>query len=450
MVEFGTAGIRGNTVERVTPAVALSVGRAMATEASEIVLGRDGRTTSRALAHAAAAGLMSGGATVVDLGVVPTAVVAAASRGRHGLMITASHNPPTDNGLKLFDDGVEFARDAERRIEQTVAEDPAPVTWNEWGDRRRSDRLAAYREAVLAYLADHGANPDGITVAVDCGHGMGGLATPAILSEDGVDVKAVNATPDGHFPGRDSKPTPRTLASFGRYVARSAPDLGIAHDGDADRVVVLNGEGEIVHEDTILAILAHHYVTRSTVDDAVVVTTPNASERVDERVEAAGGRVVRTALGALHEGIASVEADDRTQVVFAGEPWKHIHPAFGGWIDGIVSAGLIVRLIAGAGGLSPLREPVHERPYRKQSLECPDARKRQVMEFVDEMLRDAYPDATFDTTYGIRLRWPSGAWTLIRPSGTEPKIRVYIEAADVEQRLAGISKIVLDAIDKAG
>lgn len=447
MVAFGTAGIRGSAVERVTPGVALAVGRALASITSDVVVGRDARTTSEGLAAAAAAGLMSGGADVTDVGVVPTAVVAAASQDRHGLMITASHNPPSDNGIKLFRDGVEFAREAERTIEQSVASGAKPAQWNEWGSRRRIDRLGEYRASVVSYLEGHGEAPDDLTVAVDCGHGMGGLATPQVLSELGADVRAVNATPDGHFPARDSKPTPRSLKGFRVFVQESPADIGIAHDGDADRVVILDGTGEIVHEDTILAILAHHYVDLATAGDPVVVTTPNASERVDDRVRAAGGRVERTRLGALHEGIAAAETTEGARVAFAGEPWKHIHPGFGGWIDGIVSAGLVVRLVAEAGSLDTLRTPIRERPYRKASLPCPDNRKDTAMAEIRDLLEHRYPEASMDTDYGVRLSWRDDSWVLVRPSGTEPKIRIYLEADNVDERLDAIREVVSTATD---
>lgn len=447
MVKFGTAGIRGSVVDRVTPSVALEVGMALASIADDVVLGHDGRVTSPALADAAAAGLTSAGANVMDVGMVPTAAVASASRGRHGLMITASHNPPEDNGLKLFDDGIEFDRNAEMIIEESVDESPAPASWSSWGRRRTTAVLNRYRDDVVRYLKDHGAQAIGTTVAVDCGHGMGGLVTPDVITELGADVRVVNGAPDGHFPGRPSKPTPTTLASFGRFVADSDADMALAHDGDADRLVVLDGNGSIVHEDTILAIIAHHYVEGTDVADPVVVTTPNASARVDEYVQESGGRVVRTALGALHEGIAGVSTDTDTLVVFAGEPWKHIHPAFGGWIDGIVSAGLVVRLVAEAGDLDTLRSPVIERPYRKESLPCPDDVKVIAMERIHDELAEQFPEASLDDEYGVRVSWPDSSWVLVRPSGTEPKIRIYLEADDVDERMRLIADIVSGSID---
>jgi phosphomannomutase len=180
----------------------------------------------------------------------------------------------------------------------------------------------------------------------------------------------------------------------------------------------------------------------------VVVTTPNASGRIDERVRDAGGRVERVRLGALHEGIAAARADGGA-VVFAAEPWKHIHPAHGGWIDGIASAAVLTRLVA-AEGLDGLREPITERPYRKVSIPCPDDRKVDAMDRLETTLPDSYPDASVDTEYGVRLEFEDASWTLVRPSGTEPYIRVYAEADDVDAFVEAVSTVVEAAIDESG
>jgi len=224
------------------------------------------------------------------------------------------------------------------------------------------------------------------------------------------------------------------LGDLERFVADGAFDLGIAHDGDADRIVILDGDGGIVHEDTIVAMLAGYYTRRNTeghgVDDPVVVTTPNASGRVDEVVADAGGRVERVRLGALHEGIAA--AENGGEVVFAAEPWKHIHPAFGGWIDGVVSAALLTGLVA-ADGLAELREPITERPYRKVSIDCPESAKEPAMTTLESSLSEAFPDATVSLEHGVRLTLPDSSWLLVRPSGTEPYIRLYAESGSVDE-----------------
>ena len=430
---FGTAGIRGSATERVTPSLALAVGRAAGADSTtEFVVARDGRETGPALLAALEAGLESAGADVRRAGMLPTLALAFASRGRRGIMVTASHNPPTDNGLKLFSDGQEYSDDAEARIEERVESEGATANWDEWGSAERVEPLAAYRKHVAAYAREQGGPLGGMNISVDCGNGMASRATPQVLSALGADVVGVNANVDGHFPARGSKPTPETLAAFRGFVADGDTELGIAHDGDADRIVVLDSDGDIVHEDTVVAMLAEHYTHASDAGDPVMVTTPNASSRIDERVAAAGGRVERVRLGALHEGIraARENGDGSTEVVFAAEPWKHIHPDLGPWIDGVASAAVLARLIADA-GLDALREPVNERPYRKVSVECPDERKERVMEELETALGATFPDGERDTSHGVRVELDDG-WVLVRPSGTEPKVRVYAESETVD------------------
>lgn len=442
---FGTAGIRGSAETRVTPNLALRVGRAAGVDDETFILGRDGRVTGPALAAAMEAGLESAGANVVRVGMVPTPALAFASQGQHGVMLTASHNPPTDNGIKLFSDGVEYDVDQEQTVESRVSADGALANWADWGSSRTKPILDEYRSAVVAYARDHGAPLDDLPIAVDCGNGMGSRATPQVLRALGAHVVTLNANVDGHFPGRPSKPTPETVSDLREFVAEGPFELGIAHDGDADRVVIVDGDGEVIHEDTIVAILGEHYTATSEADDPVVVTTPNASARIDDRVRAAGGRVERVRLGALHEGIARVESDGGT-VVFAAEPWKHIHTQFGGWIDGVTSAAILARLVAGD-GLSSLRADVQERPYRKVSVTCPEDAKQSVMDRLESDLPSEFPDAAVDTKYGVRLELDDGAWTLVRPSGTEPYVRIYAESTEVDALVERVEAIVQAAVD---
>ncbi|TQQ79747.1 phosphomannomutase [Halonotius terrestris] len=469
MIRFGTAGIRGPVATDVTPSVALAVGGAVgrlaveesAADRPEIVIGRDGRLTGSALAAAVEAGVSAAGAIPVRVGRVPTPTLAYASRGRYGVMLTASHNPPPDNGIKCFVDGREFGDDREARIE-AAADDPASLAdFDAWGSTHRREPLPDYRSAVVAYATtqhgDRDGEPcEGLRVAVDCGNGMAAAATPQVLRELGADVIALNANIDGHFPGRPSKPTPETLGDLRAFVADGDFDLGIAHDGDADRIVILDGDGEIVHEDTVVAILAGYYTRRAVADnddaaaetdaaDPVVVTTPNASGRIDEAVAAAGGRTERVRLGALHEGIDAVEAG---AVVFAAEPWKHIHPTFGGWIDGVVSAAIVSRL-ATTPGLADLREPITERPYRKVSIDCPETAKSAAMATLESSLPAAFSEATVSLDHGVRLTLSDGSWLLVRPSGTEPYIRLYAESESVDDLVATATERIEAAIDDA-
>jgi phosphomannomutase len=309
--------------------------------------------------------------------------------------------------------------------------------------------LGDFRSAIVDYAMALSGPLDELRVAVNCGNGIASLATPQVLDALGAEVTALSANVDGRFPARPSKPTPETLNDLRAFVADGDWDLAFGADGDADRLVVVDGAGDVVHEDTVLAILSEAFVADSDAADPVVVTTPNASARVDERVEAAGGRVERVALGYLHEGIESAR-DDGGTVVFAGEPWKHVHPALGGWIDGVASAAVLSRLVAAAGGLAPLREPVAERPYRKVSVDCPDGRKADAMARLESTLPETFADAAVDTDYGIRLDRPDGSWVLVRPSGTEPYVRVYAEGEDVDALVETAVGAVEGAVEAAG
>ncbi|GAB3030136.1 phosphohexomutase domain-containing protein [Natronobiforma cellulositropha] len=454
MTLFGTAGIRGSAEETVTPALALSVGQAVGEPGETVVVGRDGRETGEALAAAVEAGLESAGADVRRVGICPTPALAFASRGRTGVMLTASHNPPTDNGIKLFADGVEFDHHREETVEASVADGPDLPAWDVWGSSSRLGVLGAYRDAVITFVREEFAAErplEGLSVAVDCGTGVGALATPQVLDRLGARVVALNATVDGHFPARESKPTPETLTDLAAFLADGSFDLGLAHDGDADRLVVLGPDGSVIHEDTILAVVAAHYTRRATAADPVVVTTPNASARIDDLVTDAGGRVERVRLGALHEGIARVResGDEDTAVVFAAEPWKHIHTAFGGWIDGVASAAVVSALVADVGDTDALREPVTERPYRKLNVSCPHEAKAAATAALESTLPDAFPEATLETEYGIRLTFSDASWLLVRPSGTEPYVRIYAESDELDALLETAEELVETAVADA-
>lgn len=453
---FGTAGIRGDARETVTPSLALRVGQAAGVDAVdraedgetvEFVVARDGRITGDALVEAMVSGLASAGVEVTVLGQAATPALAYASQGQYGVGITASHNPPQDNGIKLFEDGVEYSGAAEARIQRHVDAGTTPTEWADWGGRERADVLSTYRTAVVEYAQQFGADLDGLRVVVDCGNGMASTTTPAVLRELGAEVVTLNGNVDGHFPGRESKPTKATLGDCIGFLEAGEADLGIAHDGDADRIVVLTGDGEVVHEDTVLAMLAEEYITTADSDDPTVVTTPNASARIDERVRAAGGRVERVALGYLHDGIADAR-DGGADVGFAAEPWKHVHTRFGGWIDGVASAAVLARLVADI-PLADRREPIQERPYRKVSVPCNDDAKADAMARLTETLPEQFPAASVDDEYGVRLELPDASWVLVRPSGTEPYLRMYAESDDVETLSTAAKTVVEDAIEQA-
>jgi phosphomannomutase len=426
---FGTAGARGS-IEDVSPSFVLRLGSAVGTLADSVIVGRDGRHTGQALVSAFAAGASSAGCSVTRLGEVPTHLVAWTARDRdaYGIAVTASHNPPEDNGVKLFrPDGGEFGADGEKRVSE-LADEADPALWEVWtaaGETDTDPVVSEYVEAVVRYV-DKKAD---LRVAVDCANGVGASTTVPVLESLGCEAVTVNAQTDPTFPGRGSKPTPETLDGFVSFVDRRGFDIGLAHDGDADRLVVVDPEG-VVPEDAVLAVLARRHVDGS----GTVLTTPNTSPRVDEAVREAGGDVERVALGTVSE-----KARDRDPV-FAAEPWKHVFPDFGGWVDGTVSAAEVVAAYAED---PDVLDGLRDLDVRKDSIPCDDKKKDEAMSSAEEALRERYT-GDFDASDGVRLEIGDGEWFLVRASGTEPYVRVYCEGDD--ELASSVVSLVEDAV----
>jgi len=419
---FGTSGVRGPVGETVTADLALSIGRAVATDgASTVLVGRDARETGGFLADAAAAGLAECGADVIDLGRVATPTLAR-SIGRldadAGVVVTASHNPAPDNGLKLWTpSGQAFDTDRRERIADIVDREAYQFAdWDATGDRRHDSTATVAHERALSAAVD--ADPiDGLDVVVDVGNGVGGVTADALV-ELGADVTTLNAQPDGSFPGRPSEPTAETLTALCGQVGSGDADLGIAHDGDADRMLAVDETGAFVPKDVLLALFARRAVAAA--DGGRVAVPVDTSRCVDDAVAAAGGEVVHTKVGDVFVAAAAAEPG----AVFGGEP-------SGAWIwpdetlcpDGPLAACKLAALVGGHGPLSELVGSVDTYPLARDNVAVDD--KSGVMERVAAGIRADFDRV--DTTDGVRVDTDDG-WVLIRASGTQPLVRVTAEA----------------------
>ncbi|ASJ10262.1 phosphoglucosamine mutase [Thermococcus sp. P6] len=427
---FGTAGIRGRLWEKVTPEMALRLGMAIGTYRSgRAVVGRDGRTSSIMLRNALIAGLLASGMEVLDAGLIPTPALAWATRehGDAGVMVTASHNPPTDNGIKVFNgDGTEFYVEQEGELEELYfSGNFRKAEWNEIKSLKPLDVVEDYIGTVLEFV-DHETK---LKVLYDGANGAGSVLAPYLLREMGARVISVNAHPDGHFPGRKPEPRYENIAYLGRLARELGVDLVIAQDGDADRIAVFDERGNYVLEDSLIALFAKRYVEEA--GGGTVVVSIDTGSRIDEVVEKAGGRVVRIPLGQPHDGIRNHGA------IFAAEPWKLVHPAFGPWIDSFVTMGLLIKMIDERGPLSRIIEEEIPRYYlTKKNVECPDELKEKVVERAGKELAEKLEGEIREvlTISGYRFNLTDRSWVLVRPSGTEPKVRVVVEAPDERRR----------------
>ncbi|MEK6851151.1 MAG: phosphoglucosamine mutase, partial [Candidatus Thermoplasmatota archaeon] len=300
---FGTNGIRGVVGRDLTPDLAVRVGRAVATlwGRALVAVARDTRSSGPMVREAVVSGLLASGARVLDLGVLPSPALQYYVKERRlagGVIVTASHNPPEWNGIKVVDAlGMEIARETEERIEETVAAGTfASPGWRDIGDvATATDGVDLYMRGIAARVERAPVARRRPHVVVDPGNGAACLTTPYLLRELGCRVTTMNAQPDGAFPGRNPEPTAENLSDLRAMVPALGADLGIAHDGDADRAAVVDERGEFVHGDRLLALLAGEVVRRT---PGLVVTPVSSSSCVEDVVRAAGGRVEYTKVGA--------------------------------------------------------------------------------------------------------------------------------------------------------
>jgi phosphomannomutase/phosphoglucomutase len=345
-------------------------------------------------------------------------------------MVTASHNPPEYNGVKLVGaDGVELTRDRLDRVEGAMDGQPATVAWGEVGGVDRVDGVAAlYREAVAAAVDRDAVAAADLTVAVDPGHGAASATTPRLFRDLGCEVLTVNAQPDGRFPGRDPEPVSGNLADLCRLVRTSDADLGVAHDGDGDRAIFVDEDGEVIEGDAALAALA---AVELGPGDAVV-TAVNASQRLVDVANAAGADVHLTAIGSTYliTEIRDLLAGGAS-VPIAGEGnGGVIFPDYRIARDGAYTAARFCELLADAPASEVVASYDGYHNVRRNLPYADEDERAAMLSAIERAAREAAAD--LDATDGYRLDYGDG-WVLARPSGTEPVIRVYAEARDRER-----------------
>ncbi len=419
---FGTSGIRGAVGDDITAGLALAVGRAVATEGYErVVVGRDVRESGNVLVDSLTAGIRECGSDVLEVGVAPTPTVARAVNwldADAGVIVTASHNPRADNGIKLWSaDGTAFdpgqCDEISTRIETETYDLQA---WDGHGSLEHTNGVLERHASELIESVSIDEPP---SVVVDVGNGTGSI-TARVLSELGCSVETLNGQQDGRFPGRPSEPNRETLSTLSTVVAETDAQLGIAHDGDADRTVAIDETGTFVPKDVLLALFAREAAGNT--DGDLVAAPVDTSLAVDDALTTVDASVTRTQVGDAFVA----ERATRPDVIFGGEP-------SGAWIwpnealcpDGPLAACKLVELVAdrSSESLSALVDEIDTYPIRRTSIDV--EQKSAVMERVRDRVVDRYDDV--DTLDGVYIDNDDG-WILIRASGTEPVIRITAEA----------------------
>jgi phosphomannomutase len=430
---ISVSGMRGIVGKDLTPELVARHAAALGAWARGngqplVVLGRDARTSGAMFAQAAAAGLMSVGVAVIDLGVVPTPTVQLAVEHHHagaGLILTASHNPIEWNALKLVGpDGIFLDGAAGDRVRALADQGPERQGWDGIGAYREDrEAIGRHLEQVLALpILDVGAiRQRRFNVALDCVRGAGGTIIPTLLKQLGCRVNAINLEPDGRFP-RPPEPLPENLGDLGRLVRTTRADLGMAVDPDVDRLALVDERGEPIGEDYTLALAVRAVLGRGVAGGAqpVVVANLSTSLVVEDAARAYKARFIRAPVGEAN--VARVIRDEGAVIGGEGNGGV-ILPALHIGRDAPVGIALVLLQLAVSG--RPLSELVAAAP-RYQIVKAKGPRNKDLSD-VYQGLRRRFPDAVPDDRDGLRLAW-TDHWVHVRPSGTEPIVRFIAEA----------------------
>ncbi|MGZ4857879.1 MAG: phosphoglucosamine mutase, partial [Methanobacteriaceae archaeon] len=274
---FGTFGVRRVVNQELTPEFASKLAAAYGSLVKGwVAVGGDPRTSTLMIKYAVMAGLLSSGCRVVDLGILPTPAVQYAVRNYYdgGVIITASHNPPEYNGIKFVDEyGIGIHEDMELEIETMFFDDnPDRVLWDDIGEVSANQGLVdEYIDEVVNRVDQEAIGRANLKVIVDCGCGAACFTTPYILRQLGCEVTTLNCQPDGFFPGRNPEPTEENLNILIKTVKATGADLGIAHDGDADRTICIDEKGNFVMGDKTFAMVERKLLQEN--GGGLIVTT---------------------------------------------------------------------------------------------------------------------------------------------------------------------------------
>jgi phosphoglucosamine mutase len=433
---FGTDGVRGTAnIEPVTAETALKLGRAAAhvfknvaphsrgREKHKIVIGKDTRLSGYMLENAISAGVLSMGVDVLFIGPLPTPGVAYVTRSLRadaGIVITASHNPYDDNGIKFFRaDGYKLDDKIEDQIEHLVFSGEIETirpTASEIGKAVRiDDALGRYIEYAKASFPRR-MTLDGVRVVVDCGNGAAYKATPCVLRELGAEVIVYGNQPNGTNINKEcGSMHPEAMCA---KVREHEADMGIAHDGDADRVLLCDETGALIDGDDIMVMASLDMIASGTLARNTLVSTVMSNAGVDAAIHAAGGRVIRTAVGDKNV----IDEMLREDYNFGGEQSGHlIFRDYSSTGDGLVAALQILKIMqAGKTKLSELKRCWTRYPQLVTNVRVREKRPFAELDGVNRLVEQAEAAVK-----------PDGGRVLLRYSGTEPKARLLIEGRDV-------------------
>lgn len=444
---FGTFGVRRTANDVLTPEFASRLAACYGTLIQgKVAVGGDTRTTSPMLMEAVKAGLLSSGCDVVELGTLPTPAVQFAVRNYYdgGIIITASHNPPKYNGIKFLDEfGIGIPDDMELAIEEMYFDsEPKRAKWNEIGKIYTNENIIReYIDGVLENVDVEAIRAADLKVVVDCGSGAGCYTAPYLIKELGCQLTTLNCQPDGFFPGRDPEPIEENLSELISTVKELNADIGLAHDGDADRTICIDEKGNFVLGDKTFSLVEKQMLKEN--NGGIIVTTVATSQAIYDIAEEHNGEVIATAVGDL---LVARALKDNNGLFGGEENGGLIFPDFVYGRDAAMTVAKILEIIAKEKkGLSELVSELPVYYSKKMKIECSDDLKEEVMDKIAKEIKTT-TDFQIDTTDGVKILKDDG-WVIIRPSGTEPIFRCFAES-DSQEKADKMTKWGIGLVEK--
>ncbi|MGB7787388.1 phosphoglucosamine mutase [Methanoregula sp.] len=422
---FGTNGVRGIVGKDLTPDMVLAIGQSLGTmRKGRIAVGRDTRTSGEVFVKVIKAGLLASGCDIVDCGILPTPALQYIVKEYFdsGAMITASHNPPEYNGVKIIEsDGTEMGDEETIRLEKIFfARSFLTQTWDKIGHEISAPHLLEqYINAITSKFP--GKPGEGITVVVDPGSGPACITTPRILTEIGCKVITINGIMDGTFPGRLPEPSPEGLKNLADLVKTSGAAFGVAHDGDADRAVFIDENGQFVEENQEFALIARQICRNK---QGIIVTPVSTGQIVEIIVRQENCSIKYTPVGSIYVARTMRTLTEKGEsVIFGGEGnGGLIFPEHQFCRDGGMTAAMMVHILKSTG--KPLSELIAQLPIR-YIIKDKIATKNGID--LLKTVKSSYSKDIIDETDGVKI-FKENMWALVRASGTEPIVRFIIDS----------------------
>jgi phosphomannomutase / phosphoglucomutase len=432
---FGTNGIRGLVNKELTPEIAVKVGTAIGTffKRKNILVGYDARTSGPIFAKAVITGLTATGCNVFSGEMCPTPALQFAVKNHcmgGGVIVTASHNPPEYNGIKvIWQDGIELSHEQETEIEDIFFENKAVLAdWDKLGTTTDLTQIKEeYVEAIKKHVDVSKITEKHYHVVVDAANSVGGLTAPTLLRELGCRVTTINANIDGTFPGRMPEPRPENLRDASITTKALGADLGVAFDGDADRSIFIDEKGQAYMGDKTFAIVEKYFLLKN--PGSRIVTPVSSSTLIKETADAYKGEIVWVKVGSVTVSQKMKEINAKLGGEENGGVFYGPHQSVR---DGAMTTALILEIMASTGAkLSKLVEEQPQYFIEKGKVDCPENKKEKLL----KKLREKIKGKNVSTIDGVKIWFDDKSAILVRPSGTEPTYRLYAEAKTQEKAL---------------